>query len=71
MTIKIKHTHGITETAADLDEAMAMLEAVYGDEIETEGDIDEGRVLVWADKASARDDDGSRAVASLTLLRDW
>jgi hypothetical protein len=70
MTILIKHTHGITETAADLDEAMARLEAVYGDEIETEGDIDEGRVLVWRDEESAKDDPGARAVASLILLVD-
>lgn len=64
--IKVKHAHGQTDTFADLDEALAGLREVYGDEIETEGEISEGRVLVWRDAASAENDDGARACARIT-----
>lgn len=64
--IKVKHSHGQTDTFEDLDEALAGLREVYGDEIETEGRLSEGRVLVWRDAQDAANDDGRRTCASIT-----
>ena len=75
-TITIRHSHGLTESFSSLDEAMAALESIYGDDIVTaiyDGgdlrDVDDlryGRALVWSDEASSIDDDGARAVASVS-----
>jgi hypothetical protein len=80
MTIKIQHTHGTTETHDTLDAALDALREVYGDEIVTAGpmgwpvdsaaDLRSGRGLVWQDEAASVDDDGVRAVASLSLGHD-
>ncbi len=79
--ITIKHTHGITETAADLDSALEIVRSVYGKEAVVYGadggpivsGDDEtvftyGRALVWQDEKSSILDDGARAVASLGWL---
>lgn len=81
MTIKIKHTHGQTETCDTLADAFTSLRSVYGDDIvvcgpggwdlrETSdvGTLRTDRALVWQDEASSIDDDGARAVASLHLV---
>jgi hypothetical protein len=74
MTIRIKHTHGITETHGTLSEALSALREVYGEDIAVYGpdggpleepSLRMGRALVWQDEASSVDDDGARAVASL------
>ena len=84
MTIAIKHTHGVTEIHPDLDSAIAALREVYGDEIaiygtdgfglkpgdNAEWSFGHGRALVWQDEASSVDDDGARAVASVSLRLD-
>lgn len=70
---RIDHSHGTTEYADTYDDAIDMVRAVYTDcEIGHDGDIPDGgeRTLVWADEASSVNDDGSRAVASITRLHD-
>ena len=70
-TYTIKHSHGQTDYADSLDAALAQLREVYGDEIETEGDLEgNSRILVWQDEESARDDDGQRAVASIRVSHE-
>ena len=67
---RVIHAHGVTEPAVDAyDEAVASVRSVYGADaaIGHSGDIADGgeRTLVWADQATADDDDGSRAVAEI------
>lgn len=76
-TITVRHSHGLTETFSTLDDAMRALEDIYGDEIVTAiydggdltdvDDLRHGRALVWSDEASSVDDDGARAVASVSV----
>lgn len=66
--VKARHSHGRTERFTDLNAAMASLREIYGDEIVTEGNVEEGRILVWQDEAAAVDDSGARAVATIALV---
>ena len=60
---KITHSHGLTERVATYAEALATVRAVYqGAEID---DSDDQRTLVWVDEDAARNDDGSRACATI------
>ena len=63
--VKVKHSHGLTETYDDYGLAITALERIYGDKIETEGDLEHGIVLVWRDRESSLDDDGARSVARI------
>jgi hypothetical protein len=64
--IRVRYSHtSQVDKFADLDAALASLRSVYGEEIATEGDLDDGRVLVWRDEESSLNDDGARAVASI------
>ena len=77
-TYAITHTHGTTERHATWPEAWSALVAVYGRSLcavapdgwevdgDTEPDLDSGRVLVWPTADDSYDDDGARAVASVT-----
>lgn len=64
--ITVKHSHGLTEKFATLATALTALSSVYGADVVTDGSLSEGRVLVWADDASASNDDGARAVAVIS-----
>ena len=72
---KVQHSHGLTERYTSYDDAVDALREVYGEDIEvvaTEYELlseDCARALVWQDEAAARNDDGSRAVASIRLFR--
>jgi len=71
ITYKIAHSHGQTETGIDTyEEALERVRAVYGADCEIghDGDLTDGgdRTLVWSDEDTARNDDGSRAVAKIT-----
>ena len=74
MTVAIRHTHGVIEIHPDLDSAIVALREVYGNEIAIYGNAEwsfgHGRALVWQDEASSVDDDGARAVASVSLRLD-
>jgi hypothetical protein len=71
---KVQHSHGLTERYTSYDDAVDALREVYGEDIEVEGTEHElltdhcARALVWQDEESARNDDGSRAVASIRLF---
>lgn len=73
-TYAVKHSHGVTNAGfATYDDAIAAVREVYGDcAIGHSGDIEDGgeRTLVWSDEDAARDDDGSRAVCSITKRHD-
>jgi hypothetical protein len=74
----VKHSHGQTERHDDMEAAWAALRSVYGEEIYAVGpdgwDVTgcetwqhaSGSVLVWSDEASSEDDDGQRAVATIS-----
>jgi hypothetical protein len=78
MTYSIRHTNGTTETHEAWAEAWAAMRAVYGPETVVYagdgGECDEvcapdlscGRALVWQTEDDSRNDDGQRAVASVT-----
>lgn len=76
-TYYVKHSHGTTTRHASWEDAIAGLREVYGDDLvayDTEGwecsdgepAVWDGRVLVWRDEQSSVDDDGARAVASIS-----
>jgi len=67
VSVHVQYSHtGQREAFRDLDEALAALRKVFGNAIETEGELEEGAVLVWRDLESSKDDDGARAVARIT-----
>lgn len=67
MTIRVVHAHGLTETHADLEAALASLRKVYGPAIATEGleNLPLGTALVWRSDDDAENDDGALACARL------
>jgi hypothetical protein len=76
-TYSIDHTHGTTEIHDTWADTWASLVAVYGPSLyavtpdgweagEIEPDLSCGRVLVWSTEDDSLDDDGARAVASVT-----
>lgn len=66
---RVTDAHGLTFPARypDFESALDALRSVYGQGIVYEGEPDDvhGRILVWTDDASAENDDGARAVASI------
>lgn len=70
VSYKIVYSHGITERADTYEDAVAMVDATYpGCHVGHSGDIADGGESTWAwpDGASL-DDDGSRAVAKISVL---
>ena len=67
---RLTYSHGQTETFGTYAAACAAVRAVYRSAvIGHEGDIARGgeRTLVWADAETAKNDDGSRAIASIRV----
>jgi hypothetical protein len=64
---KVKHTHGLTETFSTLEEALESFKEIYGADIETGGEIELGRVLVWRNYTDAEfaEDTSLGSVASI------
>jgi hypothetical protein len=60
----IHYATGRHVTYATRDEAVEAIMATYPDAVV----YDDGRTLVWRDEASARDDDGARAIAELVTV---
>lgn len=65
----VTHAHGTTERFDTYEEAAEAVLAVYGlgAVIGHDGDISDGgeRTLCWRDEATAENDDGSRACATI------
>jgi len=69
MTYTINYTGGSTDSHDTYEGAVAAVESIYGEaEIGHDGDLSDGgeRTLCWADAEDAENDDGARAVASIT-----
>ena len=62
MTTTIKRSNGTTRTYDSREAAESALRVQYPELVVVD---DGGRVLAWADEASAENDDGGRAIAEL------
>jgi hypothetical protein len=62
---RVKHSHGIEESFGSYSEAIAAVRSVYGSAVIVDNECDPTRALVWTSEDLARDDDGSRACASI------
>lgn len=67
---RVTYSHGLTEAFDTYASACAAVRAVYRSAaIGHDGDITHGgeRTLCWADATTAKNDDGSRAIASIRV----
>ena len=70
MAFEVKFTNGVTDTFETLDAAKASVHLLYPDaEIGHDGDLDDygDRTLCWENEQDSVNDDGQKAVASITV----